>query len=91
MIIEGIVIILASFFMVPFSWLNLPNFPEQVEHSVESYMDLIFSNLDFLSFFIRPGTAQFIITSVIALYTFKLGYDVLMWILTKIPVFGVNR
>ena len=90
MIIEGIVIVLVSAILVPFSWLNLPNFPEEIEQSVETYMDLIFSNLDFLSFFIRPDTAKFIIISTIAIYTFKIGYDVTMWVLRKIPVLNIS-
>lgn len=91
MIIEGIVILLVSAVLGVLSFLpNIPNFPNEVEQSVETYMDLIFENLDFLSFFIRPETAKFIIVSAIGIYTFKIAYDIVMWVLRKIPIFGID-
>ena len=91
MIIEGIVIGLVSVVLGIFALLpNIPSFPDEIRQSIETYMDMIFENLDFLSFFIRPETAKVVISSTIAIYVFKLGYDVVMWVVTKLPI-GIKR
>lgn len=64
----------------------LPDFPETLVSSINSFFDLIFSNLSLLSFFVRIETIQIIIPLFILVYNFEHIYKFIMWIVRKIPV-----
>ena len=71
-----------------FGWINIPAFPEEFKSSINSFFDLIFNNLQFLGFFIRPTTLKIAIPLILFLVNFKYIYKLSMWIIRKIP--GVN-
>lgn len=73
-----------------FGWINIPAFPEELHNGINSFLDLIFNNLDFLGFFIRPETLKIVIPLLIFLINFKYIYKFVMWIIRKIPFLGIE-
>lgn len=73
-----------------FGWFQLPSFPEELTNSINSFLDLIFENLSLLGLFIRPVTFQAVIYILISLYTFKILYKVIFWIIKKIPFLNIK-
>lgn len=73
-----------------FGWINIPPFPDTLKGSINSFLDLIFNNLTFLSFFIRPLTLKIVIPLAIFLFNFKYIYKLSMFIIKKIPFFNIK-
>ena len=85
MIIELLLNLIKTLLNVAFGWINLPDFPEELTSSLESFLDLVFDNLSLLGFFIRPTTLAIAIPILIILINFEQIYKLIMWILRKIP------
>lgn len=73
-----------------FGWFQLPAFPTELTDSINSFLDLLFNNLSLLGLFIRPVTFNAVIYILISLYTFKLLYKVIFWIIKKIPFLNIK-
>lgn len=73
-----------------FGWINVPSFPEELKNNINKFLDLIFNNLDFLGFFIRPQTLKIVIPLIIFLFNFKYIYKLSMWIIKKIPFLSMK-
>lgn len=73
-----------------FGWINIPPFPISLKASINSFLDLIFNNLTFLGFFIRPATLKIVIPLCIFLFSFKYIYRLTMWIIKKIPMLNIK-
>lgn len=80
MAITGVIKLLA----LPFN--ILPDTPPQVIEAMDYYFDLVFNNLDFLSFFINVDTLKTVAIISIAIWAFDHAYSFLIWILHKLPV-----
>lgn len=80
------------FFIVQllFGWINIPSFPDSLKSSVNNFLDLIFNNLTFLGFFIRPTTLKIIIPLLLIMLNFKNIYKLTMWIIKKIPFLNMK-
>ena len=90
MIIQLILNLLKTLLFSVFSWINLPQFPEGLTNSLNSFIDLIFDNLNSLGFFIRPATIMIVIPVLIILINFDKVYKLTMWILKKIPMLNIH-
>lgn len=90
MILEAILNLLKNLLFIVFGWINLPAFPEALTNSINSFLDLIFNNLNLLGFFIRPSTLTLSIPILIALLNFEKLYKLTIWILRKIPMLGIK-
>lgn len=90
MILEAILNLLKNLLFIVFGWINLPAFPEDLTNSINSFLDLIFNNLNLLGFFIRPSTLTLSIPILIALLNFEKLYKLTIWILRKIPMLGIK-
>lgn len=86
MIVEAIISLISVVFKILFAWINLPQVPQEIVTSIDSYLDLVFNNLGFLGFFVRPITMKIVATSAIAIYVFSKLYKVTMWIYHKLPI-----
>ena len=86
MIVEALINLISGVLKVLFAWINLPQVPMEIQNSINGYLDLVFDNLQFLGFFIRPITFKIVATTAIALYTFSKLYKVTMWIYHKLPI-----
>lgn len=73
-----------------FDWINIPAFPKDLRVNINSFLDLIFNNLDFLGFFIRPQTLKIVIPLLLFLFNFKYIYKFIMWLIRKIPFISME-
>lgn len=90
MILEAILNLLKNLLFIVFGWINLPAFPEGLVNSINSFLDLIFNNLNLLGFFIRPTTLTLSIPILIILLNFEKIYKLTIWVLRKIPMLGIK-
>ena len=90
MILEALLNLIKSLLNVVFGWISLPQFPEELTNSVNTFLDLIFDNLSLLGFFIRPLTLTITIPILIILLNFEQAYKLVMWIVRKIPFLGIK-
>lgn len=87
MIIEAIFILLKGvilLFTIPFN--ILPKTPQVLIDSIDYYLDLVFSNLDFISFFVNVGTLKSVAIVAIIIWTLDKSYHLLLWIIKKLPL-----
>lgn len=73
-----------------FGWINIPAFPNELNNSINSFMNLIFDNLSLLGFFVRPRTLKIIVPLFIIVVNFKYIYKLSMWIIKKIPFLNIK-
>lgn len=73
-----------------FGWINIPQFPDTLKNSINSFLDLIFNNLSLLGFFIRPDTLKLTIPLFIIVFNFKYVYKLTMWIIRKLPFLRIS-
>lgn len=90
MILEALLNLIQLLLNVVFGWINIPQFPESLTSSVESFLDLIFENLSLLGFFIRPMTLTVAIPLLIILLNFDKIYKLAMFIIKKIPFLNIK-
>lgn len=90
MILEAILTILKVLLQFVFGWINLPQFPETLMSSIDTFLDILFDNISLLGFFIRPVTLTVAIPILIILLNFEQVYKFTMWIIKKIPFLGVK-
>lgn len=90
MIIEALLNLIKLLLNVVFGWISIPAFPESLTSSIDSFLDLIFTNLSLLGFFIRPITLTVAIPLLIVLLNFERIYKLVMYIVRKIPFLGIK-
>lgn len=89
MIIESILNLLKSIIITVFS--VLPNIPTlDIQSTIEEYFSLIFDNVGLIGIFIRINTLKLLIPVVIVIMNFEHIYKLTLWILKKIPMFGIE-
>ena len=86
MIIELLFNLISGVIKVIFIFINLPQAPQEAQNSINTYFDLIFDNLGFLGFFVRPSTLSTVALVAITLWSFSKLYKVTMWIYHKLPI-----
>lgn len=86
MILELILNLISGVLKPVFSFINLPAFPENLANSINTELDLIFSNASFVGFFVRPSTLSLVAGVSITLITFSRLYKVIYWIWQKLPI-----
>lgn len=85
MIIELLLNIFIGFIKVIFVFINLPNLPQELLDSITGYLSLVYSNLSFFGFFVRPFTLLLAFDVVVAVWIFVRLYKLTMWIVRKLP------
>lgn len=87
MIIEAIInliTVVIKLLAMPFD--ILPDTPETLVTAVDTYMDMIFNNLDFISFFVHTETLRNVAVIAIIIWTVDNAFSLLMWIIHKLPL-----
>lgn len=76
-------------------WLpSLPSLPSNIESQIYQFFDFPFTSgaIGFIGWIFGSWTIpHFVFTSAIAIYIFRISYDFIILVLTKIPVLGVKR
>lgn len=73
-----------------FGWINIPQVPDTIVDSINSFFNLIFNNLSLLGFFVRPTTLKILVPLVIVVINFKYIYKFIMWFLKKLPFINIK-
>lgn len=81
---------LSAPYLMIMSLFNVPYFPSQLTDNVNSFLDSIFNNSGLLSLFIRIETVKIGIPLILILLTIRYGYQVIMFIIRKIPFTGIT-
>lgn len=90
MVIEGILNLLKSLLFTVFGFINLPDFPEELQNSLNQFLDIVFNGINLFGFFVRPTTIQIVIPILIIIINFDKVYKLTIWILKKIPMLGIE-
>lgn len=70
------------------SIINLPNFPSSLTSSIDSYINMIFENINLFGLFglfVRPETLRIAATTFITVFMFEKSYKFIRWIISHIP------
>lgn len=87
MIIElliNLITVVIKMLAMPFD--ILPDTPATLVSAVDTYMDMIFNNLDFISFFVHTETLRNVAGIAIIIWTVDNAFSLLMWIIRKLPL-----
>lgn len=81
-VIKGLVFIVSRLFLI----VPIPGMPESAANAINTFLDAIFSNLNFLSFFVHTNTFKTVASIAIIIYSFEHLYELARWIWNKIPL-----
>lgn len=81
-VFKGLLFLVSRIFLV----VPIPDMPESAVNSINTFLDTIFSNLNFLSFFVHIDTFKTVASIAIILYSFEHLYELVRWIWNKLPV-----
>lgn len=74
-----------------FSWINIPKFDPDILKSINSVISMILQNGGAIfDFFIPSAVTDIGIPLLLVIISFKYGYYFILWILKKIPAFGIE-
>lgn len=73
-----------------FGWINIPQVPDTITNSINSFLNLFFDNLSLLGFFVRPTTLKILVPLIIIVINFKYIYKFIMWFLNKLPFINIK-
>lgn len=82
--LSGVLDLVYSLLQFFLGWINLPPFPTSLQSSINSFLELIFDNLQLLGFFIRPSTIKVVVPLFLVFLSFDFLYPIVMWIFNKL-------
>lgn len=90
MIIEAILNLLKTVITTVFGILpNIPSF-DSATSSITEFFDLIFSNCGLIGVFVNVNTLKICVPIILIIWNFEHIYKLTLWIIKKIPMFGVE-
>lgn len=90
MIILGLLRVIFTVLQALFSWLNIPDMPEGVTSVVDSVIGYIIDALPLIWVFLDKNVVGVCLVIAVACMEFEKIYDLLMWILAKLPI-GIRK
>ena len=91
MIIEGLIDTLIMSIQAILSLIpNLPDLPSNLVEGANGFINLIFDNVGLLGLFIPISTIKVVVPLILLIVNFDKIYRLVIWILKKIPVFGIK-
>lgn len=70
--------------------IDFPAIPTGLAEYTDQFITYIKSGMGFISYFLPMSLVNALLTFVVACELFMFGYRVVMWILKKIPMLGVE-
>lgn len=70
--------------------IDFPVVPDGLAEYITKFLDYIKQGMGFISYFLPMTLVKALLTFVIACELFMFGYRVVMWILKKIPMLGIE-
>ena len=68
----------------------IPNLPETLISAIDNFFSLLFENGGLVSFFVPMNVVKLAIPIAIVIVNFDKIYSLIIWILKKIPVMGIE-
>ena len=90
MILLGLLQIIFELLKILFSWLSLPDMPEQITSIIDTVIQYVIDAMPIIWVFFDKSVVTVCFIIALACMNFEKVYDFLMWILAKLPI-GVNR
>lgn len=91
MIFEKLILLLTNSIILIFGIIpDLPGFPSNLSNSINNFLDLFFSNLGLLNFFIPLSTIKIAIPLIIVIVNFDRIYHFVRWVIRKIPFANID-
>ena len=90
MILLALLKVLFAVLKVLFSWLNLPDLPVEITSVVDTMIGYIVDALPLLWVFFDKNVVTVCLVVALACTNFDKVYDLLMWILAKLPL-GIHK
>lgn len=90
MILIGLLKLIFLILQALFSWLNLPEMPEGITSVVDSVIGYVTDALPLLWVFFDKDLVGICLVVAVACMEFEKVYDLLMWVLAKIPI-GISK
>lgn len=90
MILLGLLQVLFAVLKALFSWLSLPDMPDAITSVVDTIKDYIVDALPLLWVFFDKSVVTVCLVVALACVNFDKVYDLLMWILAKLPL-GIHK
>lgn len=90
MIIMGLLDVVFSVLKVLFSWLSLPDMPDEITSVVDGIIGYIVDALPLIWMFFDKNVVTVCLVIALACMNFEKVYDFLMWIIAKIPI-GIRK
>lgn len=81
-VIKGLIFVVSRIFLV----VPIPDMPQTAVTAINTYLDKIFDNLNFLSFFVHIDTFKTVASIAIIIYSFEHLYELVRWVWNKIPL-----
>lgn len=82
----GVALILAIFLVMP----DLPATPQVLIDSTDLLVNILSQFVGVYKYIMSPSLAFISVTMIIAIFAFEPIYKIALWVLCKIPVFGVK-
>ena len=82
----GVALILAIFLVMP----DLPATPQVLIDSTDLLVNILSQFVGVYKYIVSPSLAFISVTMIIAIFAFEPIYKIALWVLRKIPVFGVK-
>ena len=82
----GVALILAIFLVMP----DLPATPQVMIDSTDLLVNILSQFVGVYKYIMSPSLAFISVTMIIAIFAFEPIYKIALWVLRKIPVFGVK-
>lgn len=90
MILLGILQVIFIVLKALFSWLSLPDMPSDITNVVDGVFVYIKDALPLIWLFFDKSVVGVCLTIALACANFEKVYDLLMWVLAKLPI-GINK
>ncbi len=90
MILLGLLNVLFAVLKALFSWLSLPDMPQEITGVVDTVMGYVVDALPLLWVFFDKSVVTVCLVVALACTNFDKIYDLLMWILAKLPI-GISK
>ena len=90
MFIESLCNLVYTVITALLNWVNIPDFPENMINAFASGLEIVYNGMSLLVYFLPRNVWQYGIKILLAIIAFEYLYYIIMWILKKIPVLGIE-
>lgn len=90
MILLGLLKVVFAVLKALFSWLSLPDMPSEISSVVDGVMVYVIDALPLLWVFFDKKVVSVCLPIALACANFEKVYDLLMWVIAKIPI-GIKK